>query len=113
MFINVMHIDMRSECIYTYSLYNMCLNLHVVPTFCYESALRNPNLQISGFDHKKGISVAPESTMRFAKVTYHGSREGALHGNFDELWQHMPSVHQSWRMSLFQAAEPRQIAVDR
>jgi len=63
-------------------------------------------LQISGFDHKKGtwnrpacdfvtispddvlgsgISVASGSTMRFAKVTYHGSREGALHGSFDEL----------------------------
>eukprot|EP00434_Breviolum_minutum_P015442 symbB.v1.2.013606.t1/scaffold968.1/size148170/1 len=41
---------------------------------------QNPNLQISGFDHKKGISVASGSTMRFAKVTYHGSREGALHG---------------------------------
>lgn len=41
---------------------------------------QNPNLQISGFDHKKGISVSSGSMVRFAKVTYHGSREGAVHG---------------------------------
>lgn len=28
--------------------------------------------------------MASDSTMRFAKVTYHGSREGALQGTFDE-----------------------------
>ncbi|CAJ1413109.1 unnamed protein product [Effrenium voratum] len=41
---------------------------------------QNPNLQISGFDHKKGISVASGAVVRFAKVTYHGSREGAVNG---------------------------------
>lgn len=41
---------------------------------------QNPNLQISGFDHKKGISVASGSQVRFAKVTYHGSREGQVQG---------------------------------
>ena len=40
-----------------------------------------------------GISVAPESTMRFAKVTYHGSREGALHGNLDQLCNQHPVNH--------------------
>lgn len=40
-----------------------------------------------------GISVAPESTMRFAKATYHGSREGALHGNLDQLCNQHPVNH--------------------
>ena len=32
-----------------------------------------------------GISVSSGSMVRFAKVTYHGSREGAVHGNFAQL----------------------------
>eukprot|EP00930_Biecheleria_cincta_P056834 TRINITY_DN4286_c2_g1_i1.p1 TRINITY_DN4286_c2_g1~~TRINITY_DN4286_c2_g1_i1.p1 ORF type:complete len:2040 (+),score=417.86 TRINITY_DN4286_c2_g1_i1:269-6121(+) len=53
---------------------------------------QNPNLQISGFDQQKGVSVASGASVRFAKVSYFGGREGVVNGKLQLIINDADSV---------------------